>query len=71
MSGPRINIDYAGAYAEKPWRFIIRDHAFESGAQGATILYKKYGNLTRSMDNIEAVSSMTFSLTVGYFTHFP
>lgn len=45
MSGPRINIDYAGAYAEKPWRFIIRDHAFNSVPKAPLSFYKKYGNL--------------------------
>ena len=27
----RINIDYAGEYADKPWRFYIADNSFTSG----------------------------------------
>lgn len=26
VSGPRIGVEYAGRWAEKPWRFGIRDH---------------------------------------------
>jgi len=29
-SGPRVGIDYAGAWANKPWRFWIRDNPFVS-----------------------------------------
>lgn len=29
-SGPRIGIDYAGEWIEKPWRFWIRDNPFVS-----------------------------------------
>ena len=28
--GPRIGIDYAGDWVEKPWRFWIKDHPFVS-----------------------------------------
>lgn len=28
--GPRVNIDYAGPWADKPWRFWVRDHPFVS-----------------------------------------
>lgn len=28
LSGPRIGIDYAEAWRDKPWRFWIRDNAF-------------------------------------------
>lgn len=30
MSGPRIGIDYAEEWKDKPWRFWIRDNAFVS-----------------------------------------
>lgn len=29
-TSPRINIDYAGEYKDKPWRFFIKDNAFVS-----------------------------------------
>ena len=29
-SGPRIGIDYAGEWVEKPWRFWIKDNPFIS-----------------------------------------
>jgi DNA-3-methyladenine glycosylase len=31
MSGPRIGIDYAGEWIEKPWRFWIKGNPFVSG----------------------------------------
>ena len=30
LSGPRIGIDYAGAWVSKPWRFWIKDNPFVS-----------------------------------------
>jgi DNA-3-methyladenine glycosylase len=33
-SGPRIGIDYAGAWAAKPWRFWVRDNPFVSRRGG-------------------------------------
>lgn len=30
VQGPRINIDYAEEYADKPWRFYIKDHPYVS-----------------------------------------
>lgn len=30
-TSPRINIDYAGEYKDKPWRFYIRNHPSVSG----------------------------------------
>jgi DNA-3-methyladenine glycosylase len=29
-SGPRVGIDYAGEYVDKPWRFWIKDNPYES-----------------------------------------
>lgn len=29
-SGPRVGIDYAGEYVEKPWRFWIKDNSYVS-----------------------------------------
>ncbi|HVG31339.1 MAG TPA: DNA-3-methyladenine glycosylase, partial [Pyrinomonadaceae bacterium] len=29
-SGPRVGIDYAGEFVDKPWRFWIRDHPYVS-----------------------------------------
>lgn len=40
VRSPRIGIDYAGAWAEKPWRFSVRDHPCVSrpprGGTGST-----------------------------------
>lgn len=33
-SGPRIGIDYAGAWVDRPWRFWLRDSPFASRARG-------------------------------------
>lgn len=30
-SGPRVGVDYAGAWARRPWRFWIRGNAYVSG----------------------------------------
>jgi 3-methyladenine DNA glycosylase Mpg len=32
--GPRVGIDYAGEWAQVPWRFWVRGNAFVSGAAG-------------------------------------
>jgi len=32
MSGPRIGIDYAEEWKDKPWRFWIKDNPFVSRA---------------------------------------
>jgi DNA-3-methyladenine glycosylase len=33
-SGPRIGIDYAEAWVDRPWRFWLRDSPFASRARG-------------------------------------
>lgn len=33
---PRIGVDYAGSWAERPWRFYERGNAFVSRARGAS-----------------------------------
>ncbi len=33
-SGPRIGIDYAGEYVDKPWRYWVKGNAFVSRAPG-------------------------------------
>jgi DNA-3-methyladenine glycosylase len=35
-SGPRVGIDYAGEYVDKPWRFWIRDNPYVSQTRGTT-----------------------------------
>lgn len=35
-SSPRINIDYAGEYAQKPWRFYIEGNRYVSSPSNAT-----------------------------------
>ncbi|MFB5679225.1 DNA-3-methyladenine glycosylase [Paenibacillus terreus] len=45
MHGPRINIDYAGEYASKPWRFVIENHAYNSAKKAPLEWYCRYGEL--------------------------
>jgi DNA-3-methyladenine glycosylase len=32
--GPRVGIDYAGAWAARPWRFWVRDNPWVSRGKG-------------------------------------
>jgi DNA-3-methyladenine glycosylase len=36
-SGPRVGIDYAGEYVDKPWRFWIRDNPYVSKTKGTKL----------------------------------
>src|SRR5437870_2245255 len=38
LSGPRVGIDYAEEWVDKPWRFWIRDNPFVSRANRTTVM---------------------------------